>query len=256
MNQGADHRRLDLRRAVVVTVRGLRAAWSGAWAILAGTSLLIALPLWASPTGAAAWLYGLGGVLAVLAAWGALTRIALDQRAGLGLGGVQFGAAELRIGWGLTLNLIFLSMILVVAALTALAVFGASGLDAGAVEARRYLEAGPKWKLAVMAVTGLAALALPFLMAVRLSLFAPGAVGRGRTLALNSLDLARGALWPLTGLWLLILALLTLILWGPVVLGASAAVARLAAAVALPWLWGPLAAGLLAAAYRQLEREA
>lgn len=251
MSDRADHRRLNPAAAISAAVRGLPALWRGAWAALAFLTLLMSAPVLAPMTGGAGVAYGLILALGVLTAWGALTRIALGQKRGLGAGGVQFGAGELRIAWGLTLNLIFLAMIVVVTSLAALAVFGASGLDTQAVNARRFLEAGPPWKLAVMALTGLIALAVPVLLFVRLSLFAPASIGRGQTVALNSMGIASGAFWPLAGLWLLIAGGLAGVLWASAAPGPVAG--RLAAAVALPWLWGPLSAGVLAAAYAQLE---
>lgn len=247
----ADHRRLNVVAAFAAALRGLPAAWAGAWGVLTFASLLIAAPAFVPLEGWMGWAHAALLGLTGLSAWGALTRIALDRRSGLGGGGLQFGKVELRMAAGLALNLLFLGLIASVLALLITAVFGLAGVDAQ-VLARDWAAFDP-WRQAVLGLTGLVAASFFLLLVVRLSLFAPASVGRGRTTALNSMGIANGAFWPLLTLWLVILGT------GGAMLHADHAgwiawpMSRLLAAVVTPWLWGPVAAGALAAAYRQLE---
>ena len=248
----ADHRRLNVVAAFAAALRGLPRAWAGAWGVLAFASILIAAPAFVPLEGWMGWAHAALLTLTGLSAWGALTRIALDRRSGLGGGGLQFGKAELRMAAGLVLNLLFLGLIASVLALLVMAEFGLAGVDAQTVLAGDWVAFEP-WRQAVLGLTGLAAASLFLLLVVRLSLFAPASVGRGRTTALNSMGIANGAFWPLLILWLVIVGT------GGAMLHAEHAgwiawpMSRLLAAVMTPWLWGPVAAGALASAYRQLE---
>lgn len=248
----ADHRRLDVVAAFAAALRGVPAAWKGAWGVLAFASVLIAGPALVPLEG---WMGGAhGALLAVtgLSAWAALTRIALDRRKGLGGGGLQFGRAEMRIAAALVLNLLFLGMIAGVLALVATAVFGLAGLEMKAVLARDWAAFEP-WRQGVLALTAFVALAVPVLLVIRLSLFAPASVGRGQVVALNSMGVASGAFWPLLGLWFVIAATAAVMVHAEQAGWVVWPMSRLIAALVMPWLWAPVAAGALSAAYRQLE---
>lgn len=248
----ADHRRLDVIAAFTTALGDLPAAWSGAWGVLAFASILIAAPVFAPLEGWMGWAHTALLVLIGVSAWGALTRIALGRREGLGRGGLQFGKVELRIVAGLVLSLLFLGLIVAVLALLAAAVFGLAGLDATAVLARDWAAFAPL-KLGVIALTAFVALGVMALLITRLSLFAPASVGRGQTVALNSMGIANGAFWPLLILWLVIAGTVTVMPWAEQAGWTPWPLSRLLAAFVTPWLWAPTASGALASAYRQLE---
>lgn len=248
----ADHRRLDVVAAFASALGGLPAAWAGAWGVLAFASALMAAPVFVPLEGWMGWAHTALLALTGLSAWGALTRIALDQRKGLGGGGLQFGKAELRIAAALVLNLLFLAMIAGVLALVVTAVFGLAGLDIRAVLARDWAAFEP-WRKGVLALTAFAALGLPVLLITRLSLFAPASVGRGHAVALNSMGIANGAFWPLLALWLVIAGLAAVMPYAEQAGWVAWPMSRLIVALTTPWLWAPVAAGALSAAYRQLE---
>lgn len=249
----ADHRRLNVVAAFATALGGLPAAWAGAWGVLAFASALIAAPVFVPLDGWMGWAHS--GLLALtgLSAWGALTRIALNRRAGLGGGGLQFGKAELRIAAGLILNLMFLGLIAAVLALVAMAVLGAAGVEATAVLSHDRAAFGPPWRQGVVALTALITLGVAVLLVIRLSLFAPAGVGRGHTVALNSMGIAHGAFWPLLILWLAIAAGAAFMPWAERAGWIAWPLSRLLAAFVIPWLWAPVAAGALAAAWRQLD---
>lgn len=255
----ADHRRLNVVTAVGTALGGMPAAWAGAWGVLAFLSAMVAAPVFVHIKGWMCAAYGFALAVAGLSAWTGLTRIAIAggagpaRRLGLGTGGLQFGKAELRVAWGLLLNLIFLGMIAVVLGLVVLAVFGIAELDVKAIQTRDWAAVGPPWKLGVLAVVSAIALAVPVLLITRLSLFAPASVGRGRTVSLNSMGIAHDAFWPLLVVWLIVAATAAALPLVEAVGWLEWPSSRLIAALALPWLWAPFAAGLLAAAYKQLE---
>jgi hypothetical protein len=93
----ADHRRLDLPRAVAAALGGLPAAWMGAWGGLTLLSVLIAAPVFAPLEGWLSVAHGIVLAVACLSAWTGLTRIAVAggagsaRRLGLGAGGLQLG---------------------------------------------------------------------------------------------------------------------------------------------------------------------
>lgn len=249
----ADHRRLDVVAAFATALGGLPAAWAGAWGVLAFASALIAAPVFVPLEGWMGWAHTALLALTGLSAWGALTRIALDRRSGLGGGGLQFGKAELRIAAGLILSCLFLAFIAAVLALLMSAVFGLAGLDPRPVLARDWTAVGPPWKLAVLGLTGVVVMGVPLLLIIRLSLFAPASVGRGQVVALNSMGVANGAFWPLLMLWLVIIGTAGLMPSAEHAGWIAWPMSRLLAALVTPWLWAPIAAGALAAAYWQLE---
>ena len=248
----ADHRRLNVVAALAAALRGLPAAWAGAWAVLAFASILIAAPVLAPLEGWMGRAHAALLALTGLSAWGALTRIALDRRSGLGGGGLQFGKAELRIAAGLVLNLLFLGLIAGVLGLASLALLGIAGVNPETVLAGDWTTLEP-WRRGVLAATGLIAAGLLLLLTIRLSMFAPASVGRGRTVSLNSMGVANGAFWPLLVLWLVIAGTAALMPYAEQVGLTDWPTSRLVAALVTPWLWAPVAAGALSAAYRQLE---
>ena len=148
-------RRLYLRQAVVVAYGGLARAWAGAWGamVVAGAVWLI-VPL--APTGAASWIAALLAAVATLTLAGALARLAVSdglagaRGLGLGVGGLQFGRPELRLGGALALCAVFLAMILSVLALVLLALFGMAELNVEAIRARDWAAVGPAWRLALL----------------------------------------------------------------------------------------------------------
>jgi len=253
----ADQRRLDLGRALGWGAGAVARSWAGAWGALLFLSLVLSAPAGLPMDGALGVVRGLLWGAAGLIALGALTRIGvaddLDgaRALGLGPGGLQFGAGELRILWAAVLNLIFLSLIGCILALVALAVFGMAELDAKAIEARNWAAVGPAWKLAVLAVLSGLIIGVPLLLITRLSLFAPATIGRRRTTSLNAMGVGYGSFWPLFALLLLILASLGAIVWTAGRM--ETPWCWLAVVIAVPWLWAPFSAGALAGAYRQLE---
>lgn len=248
----ADQRRLDLTRALDWAARVTVRAWTGAWGALVFLSLLLLAPLGLELDGALALAHGVLLTLASLVVWGALARISVTddleaaRRKGLGPGGLQFGAVELRIIWALILNLIFLALIGCVLALVTLAVFGMAELDVAAIQARDWAAVGPTWKLAALGLFSLIAIGLPLLLITRLSMFAQASAGRGRTTSLNTMGIGYGSFGRLFLLILLFALALLAVLW----LGGFS---PLLAAALLPWLWWPLSQGALGGAYRQLE---
>lgn len=249
----ADHRRLNVVTAFATALGGLPAAWAGAWGVLAFTSVLIGAPAFVPLEGWMGWAHTALLALTGLSAWAALTRIALDRRTGLGGGGLQFGKAELRIAAGLILNLLFFGLIAAVLALVAMAVLGAAGVEATAVLSHDWAAVGPLWRKGVATVTAVIALGVAALLVIRLSLFAPASVGRGHTVALNSMGIAHGAFWPLLTLWLVIAAGAAVMPCAERAGWIAWPMSRLLAAFVIPWLWAPIAAGALAAAWRQLD---
>ncbi|HEV2082923.1 MAG TPA: hypothetical protein VGR32_10810 [Brevundimonas sp.] len=231
--------------------RAVPTVWTRCWAAL----LLLAA------TGAANAAIGVGGaggtvlpgvaLLSALVAWGAANRVTVlgADADGLGPAGLQFGRLELRLVAALLLNLLFLTMIAAVLALVALALFGAAGLDAGAVRSRDWAAVGPTWKLAVLAVVGGIVLAVPVALMVRLALFSQATVGRGHAVSLNTMGIARGSFWRL----LVLLAALLTPLVGLSAAAAHGTVLAVGAAIAVAALWLPFAAGALGSAYRSLE---
>lgn len=234
---------------------GMPAAWAGAWGVLALLSVLIAIPALVPLEGWMGVAHGVVLALAGLSAWAGMTRIAVAgdvdraRRLGLGAGGLQFGRGEVRVAAGLILNLLFLTVIAGVLALAAVAVLGLAQVDLPTLR----IAAEPVWKTAAVAIVGAVALAALALLVVRLSLFAPASVGRGRVVSLNSMGVAHDAFWPLLMLWLIVAGTAAALPLAEARGWIAWPLSRLIAAAVLPWLWGPFAATLLAAAYRQLE---
>lgn len=252
-------RRLDLRGALARTLRTLPRVWGTAWGALVLAAALAAAPLMIPMSAISCLVWGAATALASLIAVGALVRVGVSddgaaaKALGLGPAGFQLGWPEARLVGALVLCLIFLVMVMTVLALVLLAVFGVADLDLAAIQARDWAAVGPVWKLMVLGVAAAGAAAIPLLLTVRLSLFAPATLGRGHMVSLNSMGIAYGSFWPL--------------LAGLVVTAAPGLVLiafEQGLALAQPWasvvrsglLWGlqaPLTIAFLGSAYRQLE---
>lgn len=241
-------RRFRLSEALMSGAMGVPAIWSRAWGAMV---LAVAAHLLGSLQPGA--VTGVIAGLATLIAWAAANRVAIFGAAaadhGLGPGGLQFGRAEMGIPFAAALNLVFLAMIASVLGLVALAVAGASELNAEAIQARDWAAAGEPWKLAVVGAITAVSLAILTVLVVRLSLFSQATVGRGHPVSLNTMGIATGGFWRL-------LTLLVILALPPALLATAVdglAFGRAAVAGALTAVWLPFAAGAMSAAYRCLE---
>lgn len=253
-----DARRLSLRRTLSAAIQGQAALWKGAGPVLVVTALLIVVREFSS--GGLALFAGLMGAVAGLASFGALTRIGVfgaeqARTEGLGRGGFQFTRLELRLLCALLLIGLFMSMILSLLGITALALFGAAGLDAEAIRDRNWSQVGPAWKLALLGGIGLIVLITPFVLLVRVSLFAQATAVRGRMIALGATSLTNGAMLPLLaglgGLALpAIVGFTILATWE-----AGADYAGLVLAILFTVFQMPMMAGFLGEAWKRLGRD-
>ncbi len=252
-------RRLNLRVALGRTLRVLPLLWSGAVGALSLCAALWLLPLIWAPTGGLVWLWIAAAVVATVVAVGALARLSISDTLGearaMGLGplGLQAKLPEARLVGAALLCLLFLAMILSILGLVVLAIFGMAELDVQAIQARDWARVGEPWKLGVLAALAIGAVAIPLLLTVRLSLFAPATLGRRQMVSLNAMGIAYGSFWPILG-GLIITAvpkivLLTLIGTGLL----TGAVGQVVWVLGLVGLQLPLTLGFLGAAYRQLE---
>jgi len=227
----------------------------GVLALTAGFAML----LLARPVGWFAPLGGLAFGLSALSALGAVTRIGVAQdldgacRRGLGPLGFQMTWVEARLAGATLLCALFLTIILSLLALVALALFGGAGLDAGAIRARDWAAAGAAWKLILLAGVGVVVLGTPVLLAVRLSLFAQATVGRGQMISLTATSLTNDAILPILGG--LIVCGAPLLLWLALAIAGMLAgkAALVVATIILFAVHAPFTAAFLGAAYRQLE---
>ena len=252
-------RRLKLQAALGRTLRVLPLLWSGAAGALVLCAALWLLPTVWSPEGWTRWVWVLAAATSTLVAVGALARLSigddLKEARALGLGplGLQAKLPEARLVGACLLCLLFLAMIGCILALVVLAIFGMAELNVQAIQARNWAAVGEPWKLGVLAILGLGAVAIPLLLIVRLSLFAPATLGRRQMVSLNSMGIAYGSFWPLLAGFILTdlpkITLLTLIGNG-VLSGQSGGVI---AVLVLVGLQLPLTFGFMGAAYRQLE---
>ena len=251
--------RLRLRETLAETLGRVPEMWRGAGGaigVAAVAAVALAIVPLAGPMRAVCWVWL---VLASLVAFGAVTRIGvardLDEARGLGLGpfGFQLTRTEARLAGATLLCALFLTIILSLLALVALALFGGAGLDAEAIRVRDWAAAGPVWKLALLAVVGVIVLGAPVVLAVRLSLYAQATVGRGRMTSLTATSLTNGSMLPLfIGLVLVEMpktVWLVLMIVGVV----SGPVAVIGGIVVLAVIQAPLTAAFLGAAYRRLE---
>jgi len=252
-----ERRPLRLTAALAAGIGGLPRLVRGAVGAILLCELVWLLPLGWKPEGWGTVLWGLAAGLSMLVALGALARLSIHQGAGRpeGLGplGLQLGRPELRLLGAWLLCLLFLTMILTIVVLVVLAIFGMAELDVQAIQGRNWASVGAPWKLGVLAVVGLGALAIPLLLAVRLSLFAPATLGRRQMVSLTSVALTRGRTWPLLGGLVVTSAPAILLALG----GASGLLSPLAvygaAVIVLIGVQAPLTMAFLGAVYLQVE---
>jgi len=255
--QRASKPTLNLVGALGETLRGLTSAWRGAWGAMAVCAALMAAMIFlpaGSWSGGWTWLVGLAVIASGLALKGGLLRIALKQPSGLGPAGLQLGKPEARLLGAALLCLLLIVMIASVLGLVLLAVAGMAELDADAIARRNWAAAGEGWKLAVVTLAGLATVFVVLSLFVRLSLYAPATVARGRMVSLDSFIIVRGAGWPLFAGLLLTSApviILALLSSGGMLEGPGGA---LVWALVLAGLQAPLTTGFVAAAYGRLDR--
>lgn len=252
-------RRLNLRVALGRTLRVLPLMWSGAAGALALCAALWLLPAFWTLENWTQWIWALAIAALTLVAVGALARLSISddlaEARALGLGplGLQARPPEARLVGAALLCLLFLSMIVCILALVVLAIFGVAELNVQAIQARDWAAVGEPWKLGVLGVLAAGAVAIPVLLVVRLSLFAPATLGRRQMVSLNSMGIAYGSFWPLlAGLIVTALPMIALL----ALIGTGALSGRsgdIVAALVLAGLHLPLTIGFLGAAYRQLE---
>lgn len=198
--------------------------------------------------------------LALLVALGAVTRIGVaggkagGKALGLGPAGLQLTRTEGRLLGASLLCGLFLTIMLALLGLTALALFGGAGLDAEAIRMRNWSAAGPAWKLCLLAAVGLIVVGAPILLALRLSLYAQATVATGRMISLTATRLTNGSMLPLLAGLILVQA--PGIGWAVLaVMGAIPAKAVLTCGVVLiAAIQVPLQAAFLGAAFRRLDR--
>jgi hypothetical protein len=252
--------RLRLRETLAEAVRRTPDMWRGAGGAIALSGLL-ALVVLLVPVGG--WVKAVAVVMFALAwvvALGALTRIGVAEdlagarASGLGPLGFQFTKTEARLAGATLLCALFLSIMLALLGLVALALFGGAGLDAKAVEARNWAAVGPTWKLVLLGFVGLVVVGAPVVLGLRLSLYSPATVGRGQMISLTATSLTNGSMLPLFGglvvvglpgmLWLALVAAGGLAGWAAIVVGT----------LVVAGVQAPLTAAYLGAAYKRLER--
>lgn len=252
-------RRFSASDALVEAGRALPEMWRGAGPALLLTAVLF-IASRALPGPAEGALLGISW-LTGLCAFGARTRIGvlgLDgaRVEGLGPGGFQFRRLEARLLGATLLIWLFMAIILSIVALAALALFGAAGLNAQAITEGDWARVGPAWKLALLTVIGLLLLALPTIMAVRISLYAQATLSWGRMTSLAATGVTNGAMFGLL-LGLLACAAPTLV-W--LAVAATAGIGGVPAwagfALIATMIQAPLTAGFLGRAWRALGRPA
>lgn len=244
---------LRLLDTLSVGVRAMPDMARGAGPVLVLTAVMLACSSLLSDIRAGA--AGAGAAVGALAGFGAVTRIGLwgldgARARGLGPGGFQLRWLELRLLGATLLITLFMSIILSLLGLTALALFGASGLDAQAIEARDWARVGPVWKLILLAGVGLVVLAAPVVLMVRLCLYAQATAVWGRMASLGATGVTNGAMAPLLAGLALCAALPAL--WAVTSLAAGWTGAMPVAAALLIIVQTPMTAGFLGAAWRRL----
>lgn len=258
-NKDVGGRRLNLRVALGRTLRVLPLLWRGASGALVLCAALCLARLAGIPQGWTLWIWAIAFAASTLVAVGALARLSIsddlaEARAmGLGPLGLQAKLPEARLLGALLLCLLFLAMIVCILALVVLAIFGMAELNVQAIQARDWAAVGEPWKLGVLAVLAAGAVAIPLLLVVRLSLFAPATLGRRQMVSLNAMGIAYGSFWPLLA-GLIMTALPTFVLL--ILIGTGLLAGRTGGilwALGLIGLQLPLTIGFLGAAYRQLE---
>lgn len=252
-------RRFSASDALAEAGRALPEMWRGAGPVLVLTAVLFVASR-VAPAAGQGVLLGLSG-LAGLCAFGARTRIGLSgldgaRAQGLGPGGLQLRRLEARLLGATLLVGLFMTIILSIVILAALALFGAAGLNAQAIAEGDWGRVGPAWKLALLTVIGLLLLALPTIMAVRISLYAQATLAWGRMTSLAATGCANGAM---LGLWLGLLACAApTLVWLAVVatLRLDAVWGWTGLALVATLVQGPLTSGFLGRAWRVLGRPA
>jgi len=250
---------LNLQAALGSTLRSMPGLWLGAAGALLVCTVVWLVPVFATLTGWTRPVWAFAAGLTILVAVGGLARLSVteDARAaralGLGPAGLQFGWPEARLVVSALSCMIFLALIVTVLALAVLAISGAAELDIAAIQARDWDHVGAPRELGLLAALGAAALLIPLLLVVRLSLFVPATLGRNQMVSLNSMGIAYGSYWPLlAGLIITALpmaGLMTVVRTA----GLTAPVSQMILVVGLVWLQLPLTIALLGTAYRQLE---
>lgn len=202
----------------------------------------------------AAWLHAAAAVLGLIG-WGAMLRLAVSgsrveaRTLGLGPFGFQLLVTEARLLGALLLCLLCWVIVAAVLALAILALFGGAELDVAAIQAREWSAVGPTWRVAVLAVVTLGALAVALGLAARLALAGPATVVEGRMVSVLALAVSRGRAVRLT-------VILTVVAMPGVVAAALAGLAGLAgpgaAAAVLTVTVAPLIASGVGVSYRRL----
>ena len=252
-------RRFSASDALTEAGRALPQMWRGAGPVLLLTAVLF-IASRALPGPAEGALLGISW-LTGLCAFGARTRIGVlglngARAEGLGWGGFQFRRLEARLLGATLLIGLFMTIILSIVALAALALFGAAGLNAQAITEGDWARVGPAWKLALLTVIGLLLLALPTIMAVRISLYAQATLAWGRMTSLAATGVTNGAMLGLL-LGLLACAAPTLV-WLAVATtaGIGGVPAWAGLALVTTMIQAPLSAGFLGRAWQALGRPA
>lgn len=184
---------LPIRVTVMEAWRRIPLVTVGAWGVIA---------VWAVAAGVAAqtgvgWLHGAAAVIGLIG-WGAMLRLgvsaSLTEARELGLGpfGFQLRRTELRLLGAFLLCLLCWLIVVTVLALVVLALFGGAELDVTAIQARDWDAVGPAWRVAVLAIVTLGALAVALGLAARLALAGPATVVEGRMVSVLALAASRG----------------------------------------------------------------
>ncbi|MBJ7418642.1 MAG: hypothetical protein JHC88_24845 [Niveispirillum sp.] len=251
-------RRLNLQAALGSILRAMPGLWLGAAGALLVCTAVWLVPVFVVLTGWTGPVWAFAAGLTTLVAVGGLARLSVteDVRAaralGLGPAGLQFGWPEVRLVVSALFCLIFVAMTVIVLALAVLAILGTAGPYAAAIQASDWDRVGSAWKLGLLA-PGAAALLIPLLFVVRLSLFVPATMGRKQMVSLNSMGIVYGSFWPLLA-GLIITALPMAGLLAVVrTAGLAVPISPVILVVGLVWLQLPLTFALLGTAYRQLE---
>ena len=246
-------------------------AWMGAWGALLLAFVLMAAPAFADHLpdkskdfAAAGWMVATAVV--GLVAQGALYRIGVTaspaeaRKLGLGLGGLQFGLPELRLLGASVFVSVFLALI--AGAFVLVLAFVLTAERAGLpslCEVVSGVRKGQGWAI-WLAVIGLIAAWTLVQVSVRVSLFKPATVARGRLVSVDALALSHGAFWPLFMGLVVVLAPVALLgawqhgLFGPgMVMPISSKAYAVARAAFLSLVELPFGIGFLSYAYNRLE---
>ncbi|MBS0297689.1 MAG: hypothetical protein JSR45_15370 [Proteobacteria bacterium] len=263
-------RSLALGSALAGAAAFLPKAWTQAWGAMALLAVLLCAPVWAP-------LLGLRGVwlcpvlclvitLVALVSSAALFRVGVTDSAqaarklGLGVGGLQFGAAELRLLASGLLVAGFLG--LVAGALGLVLLFLATALDTPLLVLADQAALRRAWATQDGSVLGLAGAALVgalvmAALAVKLSLAKPATVAERRIVSVGALNLADGQFWALLA-GLVVTSAPTIALayachskW-PLMAG-NHTTFSLVAGLVTALLQVPLSIGFLSKAYKRLE---